>query len=406
MLRPVIVLAINGLLFTGVAEALLHLLAGAGPAVDALHARSSLLGSLAVAPNLLCLALLLFVEGLPSWRLALVSLANLWVAYGAAPLFLWVPESVPIDWVWGTLLLAQVAVVLAWVLAVGGRPWLLSSDLPGLRLRRRRQMAAIAVVGVVLGPPVIAGYAAVALLSWVQLATSAFVSFDLAGVNLGDRRYARGDEQVRLVGMMHVGERHRYRDLVRSFVTENTVVLYEGVTDDEGLVDSGLDYGGAASALGLEAQHDLRDYLGEIEALGVSGVSPAEWPVLRHADLDMSELSESTREFVAQAASLWGSESLVEAFSDYLVWYRAQDEAVVLSVIQDDLIERRNAHLLAQISVATQEFDFVVAPWGALHLPGLERALLESGFSELERGERRLLFWLTLLGWEDVGTGD
>jgi hypothetical protein len=406
MLRPLTALAVNALLFTGVAESLLHLLAGAGPPIDALNARSSMLGTLAVAPSLLCLALLVFAEGLPSWRLALVSLANLWVAYGAAPLFLWLPESVSINLVWGSLLLAMAAVVLAWLLQVGGRPWLLSSDLPGLRLRGWRHMAAIAGAVIFLGPPVIAGYAAVALLSWVQLATSSFVSFDLAGVKLGDRRYTRGDEQVRLVGMMHVGERDRYRDLVRSFVAENTVVLYEGVTDDEGLVDTGLDYGGAASALGLESQHDLRDYLSEIDEVEVPGVSPAEWPVLRHADLDMSEFSDATREFVARAASLWGSESLMEAASEYLVWFRGQDEAEVLSVIQDDLIDRRNAHLLSEITAATEEFDFVVAPWGALHLPGLERALLESGFSELERGDRRLLLWLTLLGWEDVDTGD
>jgi hypothetical protein len=96
----------------------------------------------------------------------------------------------------------------------------------------------------------------------------------------------------------------------------------------------------------------------------------------------------------------------MEAASEYLVWFLGQDESAVPSVIQDELIYRLNAHLLSEITAATEEFDFVVAPWGALHLPGLERALLESGFSELERGDRRLLLWLTLLGWEDVDTGD
>ena len=69
----------------------------------------------------------------------------------------------------------------------------------------------------------------------------------------------------------------------------------------------------------------------------------------------------------------------------------------MLGSLQHDLIGRRNTHLIGEMNAALVEFDLVVAPWGALHLPGIERALLESGFSEVARRDRRLLSWTTLL---------
>lgn len=397
MLRTVAALILDALLFTGAAEVLLQLMASTGPATSTLEARSAMLGDLGTVPALACLVLLAVATPLPTMRLGIVSLGILWAAYGAAPLFLWLPEGVSAHLLWGGVRLVCVGLLLQWMLRTAGRPWLLSTDLQSLRPRARRRVAALSLVALFGIPLLAAGYAVVAILAWLQLATQGFVSFDLAGVDLADRRYTRGDQEVRLVGMMHVGERDRYRELVKSFIAEDTVVLYEGVTDDQQLMDASIDYAGAASALGLEAQHDLESYLEDIEPAEVEGVSLAEWPVLRHADLDMSQFSAQTRAFVARAASLWRSESLVDALSDYLRWFEAEGGDELFGVIEEDLIERRNAHLLSEMGEAFVEFDRVVVPWGALHLPGIERSLLSGGFSEVERSEHRLILWITLL---------
>jgi len=397
MLRTLTAVIVNGLLFTGIAEVLLHLIAASGAPSSPFDARSSMLGALAIVPPLSCLALLIFASGLPTLRLASVSLGSLWVSVGAAPLFLVVPEAASIHLLWGGVLLVFVALLLQWLLRLTGRPWLLSSDAFALRARSGRRIAFLGVAGAAALPLLAGGYGIVALLAWVQLATRSFVSFDLAGIDLGDRLYRKEGFEVRLVGMMHVGEGERYRELVKSFVREDTVVLFEGVTDDEGLMGTDLDYGGAASALGLEAQNDLDTYLEEIRGEEVAGISAAEWPVLRHADLDMSDFSAETRSFVSQASQLWAGESLLASLLDYLDWFEREGGADLLGALEEELIDRRNTHLLTQMNEALKEFDRVVIPWGALHLPGIERALLAAGFSETTREQRQLIAWMTLL---------
>ena len=66
----------------------------------------------------------------------------------------------------------------------------------------------------------------------------------------------------------------------------------------------------------------------------------------------------------------------------------------VISGAITELIEARNAHLLTRISESLERYDRVVVPWGAAHMPGLETALREDGFTLLSRKGRRVIgFW-------------
>ena len=84
---------------------------------------------------------------------------------------------------------------------------------------------------IALGPIAVAGYFALAITTWVEVATRGFIDFGLTGVSLADRHYERGGQEIRLVGMMHLGDPEAYRTIVRTFARESTIVLAEGVSD-------------------------------------------------------------------------------------------------------------------------------------------------------------------------------
>jgi hypothetical protein len=229
------------------------------------------------------------------------------------------------------------------------------------------------------------------LATWTQVASNGFVSFDLHGISVDDRRYARADREIRLVGMMHLGEETAYGELVRSFVRDSTVVLAEGVSDEEGVLQEHLAYEPAAQALGLSSQDDLERYLAESTP---DGEAP-EWPVVRHADLDASEFSPTTIEFLDWAAEVWSSGSVLAAL--LRIRERPAHDPESLRVVWRDIFELRNQLLLAEIDAALEDYERIVVPWGALHLPAIEQAVTKDGFVQTGATRRRLISWPTIV---------
>jgi uncharacterized protein YbaP (TraB family) len=46
----------------------------------------------------------------------------------------------------------------------------------------------------------------------------------------------------------------------------------------------------------------------------------------------------------------------------------------------DDLIKKRNRHLLEEIHTRLSQSDIIVVPWGALHMPEIAKEIQKSGF--------------------------
>jgi hypothetical protein len=208
---------------------------------------------------------------------------------------------------------------------------------------------------------------------------------------------------VVLVGMMHVGDPELYREVYGSFVRDSTVVLQEGITDEEGHIRSRLSYEPLAEALGLGAQPGLAEVLDELRA-GDEGSAPG-WPHLRHADVDAAEFSPETLRFVEQMAAVLGAEdprAALRAFGSYL---RSLDADAWLS-INRDVLGRRNAHVVGELDAALPEYRTVVIPWGALHMPGIQKALVERGFERVDARRRLAVDYATLLGglWRGIGS--
>ena len=114
--------------------------------------------------------------------------------------------------------------------------------------------------------PALLGYGALSLSAQIEHFTAGFMSFDWRGIQSTARVYRRGDREVHLVGMMHIGEDEAYRELFESFAGESTVVLEEGVSDAEGVLGEGLFYDVIASRFGLEVQPSFEQLAAEMPA--------------------------------------------------------------------------------------------------------------------------------------------
>ena len=322
-----------------------------------------------------------------------LALGTLWLLLGGAPLGMWLsPGNVMV-----AACVLQVGLAgLAFAMIRrhnGGRRWLFDAESPSAPAFTARRSLGFAATALVAGLPVLGLYLVLLAATYVESATRGFVAFDLNGVSLADRRYAKEDREVRLVGMMHLGEDAGYRALVSSFSEENTVVLAEGLTDESGRLGESLHYGRAAEALGLSPQGDLRDYLVD------SGDPDSElprWPEVRHADIDASAFAPETITWLRRAAAVWASPNFGAAFRELIETARQTDPAE-LAAFQYEILDLRNEHLIGELDAALEEYPRVIVPWGALHLPVIEEAVIGRGFTLRSRAEHPLLSWRTIV---------
>lgn len=318
----------------------------------------------------------------------LLSLSALWLNFGAAPLPLWLgsPRALAVGAV--AIQLAIAALSFVWIRRRnGGTGWLLrEAALAGPAFAPLRSLVWGAGM-LLVGPPLIALYLVLWTTTSIQQATQGFIAFDASGVVLSDRRYRLEDREVRLVAMMHLGEGEGYRALVRSFGGEETVVLQEGVTDEEGLMETPLSYGRAAAILGLDEQEALETYYEEGDELDDDEPSP----VFLHADLDVSTFAPETRAWLERIAQLYAADDFWADLRAFGAW--TSERAAEWPTVQRDLFARRNEHVLARLDEVLVDYPRVVVPWGALHLPTLEAAVLQRGFERADETRHRLVHW-------------
>jgi hypothetical protein len=349
----------------------------------------NVIASFALYLAVLCIPILWLTPRLPLGAFAALCVTAIWLNTGAAPLPLFFDSQDDFNVVAGGL---QGVVALAALLACrrrnGGMAWLLQAadmEKPLFSLRH----SLIFSLSCVLLTPAVLFYGFLSVLCFMHVGTQGFVSFDWGGVTLADRRYLNGEQEVRLVGMMHIGEDAAYGELVRSFSTESAIVLEEGVSDERAMLEETLDYGRAADFLGLVPQGDLRTYLAAPDE------ELPEWPVLRNADVDMSDFDPLTVEWLELVARVWSDPEPLQPLQALTARARANPEQ--LGVVQRDILTLRNEKLLQELDVAIGEYPTVIVPWGALHLSFIEAAIRERGFEETRRDRHRLVSWMTIL---------
>lgn len=204
-----------------------------------------------------------------------------------------------------------------------------------------------------------------------QLAVShfsdGFVSLKPAGLSMQMRKYVRDDgRQITLVPMMHIGEPEFYRDLSASF-SPDSVILMEGVTDQKHVVTGHLDYSRMAKAAG-----------------GVQQVAAFKPPgKIVPADVDMSSFSAQTLELL-KAAMLFHSKGITPETLPILM--KPTQPGFEVQLI-DDILTKRNRHLLEVIQENLPTSKDIIVPWGAAHMPEIAREIKKDGFRMRETRE-------------------
>jgi hypothetical protein len=206
-----------------------------------------------------------------------------------------------------------------------------------------------------------------------------FMALQRDGVIVRAHEYSRDSKSIHLLPMVHVAEPGFYQQVSLAPDT-NAVFLLEGVTDRENLLRHKLSYQRMASTLGLAEQQEQFDP-------GTNRV--------RRADVDVSQFSSSTVEFINLAARIHAGGLSLELIRDLLTSSQAP---ALTDQLWADLLTLRNTHLAEEISAELRRSDLVIVPWGAAHMPGLAREIENMGFRLVRTKEVQAIRFRTL--WE------
>jgi hypothetical protein len=210
--------------------------------------------------------------------------------------------------------------------------------------------------------PLTLAYLAVCLSLAADHFSLGFLRLRPGGVILQARSYARADGRtIELIPMMHVGESDFYSQVIKSFPS-NSIALLEGVTDEKHLLEHKLSYKRLADSLNLAEQHE--------------GFMPPQ-ASSRPADVDIDQFSKTTIELLNLVTQLY-SDGLDR---NVVVRMLAKgSDPKVGEQLWDDLLAKRNQHLLQEIHTELARTNTIVVPWGAMHMPGLAAEIEKSGF--------------------------
>lgn len=295
-----------------------------------------------------------------------------------------------------SLLLDEILVLLSLVYLVAavtsqsmhGRPW--------FRWQHSVAVGLVTFLASILSLPV--GFFGIARV--IDDASAGFVRLTPEGLRLAERIYEKDGRRVHLVGMAHIADGVFYEALNESLATPlegRRLVLLEGVSDREKVLPrsfaSGQTYRNMAEKFGL-AEQAIGFAMQSDKGEGKAGDSVAAWAErgvdFRRADIDVSELDPAYRDRLVALLGAIGELKFEDLFS--MPADMTAEELEELMV--EGLIKKRNAHLMDVYAEHHAGYAEVFIPWGAAHLPDLERRLLALGYAPVAEHQRLGIdFW-------------
>ncbi len=233
----------------------------------------------------------------------------------------------------------------------------------------------------------------------IETKTAGFVQLKPNGLYMTERTYREDDKQIQLTAMIHLGQNNFYADLMASIPDGRTLILAEGVTDEDGLMTERFGYGKIADLLGLTSQEQVRfpGRLIDSTELDDPEVISQENPDILRADIDLRQFDSRTLETLnALAKYVLNAESLTNGYLEFNRWAQEHVTPDINGIIMNDLIDKRNSSVTSYFPTALHKYDTLVIPWGALHMKGIEQAVLERGFLLEESKERLSIDFLLL----------
>jgi hypothetical protein len=237
-----------------------------------------------------------------------------------------------------------------------------------------KRLFGFAAANVILIIPLIGVWLAVSLSLAISHLSSGFIHLGVRGMSVEARTYVYEDKQILLLPTVHIAQPAFYKRLVEPLSVESTVVIPEGVTDKQKLLKEPLDYSKIARRAGLEMQDNQVIVAERNTAL---------------CDVDINEFSPGTIDYLRTCAAIsrhWSSGKRMLALQAY-----ASASQPDLDLLWKDLLDMRNQRVTACITDCLQTYDTIVIPWGAAHMPGIQRAILKWGATMTEH--RRVPVW-------------
>ena len=339
---------------------------------------------------LIAIVSLILVPQLPKLVLLPLVLVSVWQLLGA-PGVEWSildrASQVKLD------VIALAAVALSFVInrARTGRLFISSADLPfheGLVGRTIIAMPLALLALIVVG----VGAVVSAVPTYVELQSRGYLHFASQGLEVRETTLVKGDHTVHLIGMVHIGDPEFYRTLYKG-IPADALVLAEGVTDRQDRMKAKPSYDNAARGLGLESQGEFQKLLAGSNMVDAPAAPPAAPSTTSHpvaqanpaaphvlfADIDVSDLSPSTLRFLEAVGTVFQSPTFSEAMQRYIAISQQFKEDEVKGVM-DEILTKRNDHVIAAFDKYEPQYRLIYMPWGALHLPGIEDKILARGY--------------------------
>ncbi|MEY4386880.1 MAG: hypothetical protein RLY20_2163 [Verrucomicrobiota bacterium] len=308
--------------------------------------------------------LMAFLPMIPKRVFLPVTLFNPVSTLAAIPLLIYFYDRLQVV-IWATSLVQWLAAL--WLLRLakgsGGQKWtLFPADHLLPRGFRWGHLLGFAAVNLFALLPLLLVYSGVCLAFAVNYATAGFVRLRPSGITMQSRDYARADGKViRLVPMTHIGDAAFYQLLTSSFPT-NATILMEGVTDKHKLLTNTLSYKSTAKKFGLTEQHEE--------------FRPPEVSLVR-ADVDVSDFGTNTLAFLNLIIRFNSTGGDADTLRQLLLF---QPPPGFERDLFNDILHKRNEHLLSVIKQELSSSELLVVPWGAAHMPEISRALEKDGF--------------------------
>jgi len=232
-----------------------------------------------------------------------------------------------------------------------------------------RNLSAFVLVNVFVVVPLIAIYLFVSTARAVNHFSDGFMALHPRGFTVQVRKYVRDDGKViELFPMIHIASAGFYQQVSQTFPS-NSVILMEGVSDKGNLLTNKLSYKRTAKSLGLAEQKEM--------------FHPSRGEIVR-ADVDVGQFSAETINFLNIVTLLHSKGANAENISKLMQYSPSpQFEGQLFN----DILTKRNQHLLEEIQSYLPQSDNIMVPWGVAHMPGLAKELQKWGFRLKETRE-------------------
>ena len=241
--------------------------------------------------------------------------------------------------------------------------WLLvTEDQVGTRGFGWVNLITFLLLNVFLLLPALVAYLGLCAVLAVGHFSDGFLAVRPSGLTVQVRKYVRNDGRtIQLVPMAHVGDSGFYQKLTQSFPT-NAIILMEGVTDEHNRLTNKISYQRMATKLGLSEQHEK--------------FTPPRNQTVR-ADVDVDQFSTNTIDLLNLVMRIH-KEGLTP--KNLLILMQYPTPPGTEYQLFDDLLTKRNAHLLDKIRDQLPLSETLLVPWGAAHMPGLAKEIQKTGF--------------------------